>query len=186
MDPPTFCCIRLCDSCDCWPHVIPRFARVCSVENQISTPMMSVSRAVSVIRAPVIFSHMRLDDSAAPGRETRKVTKVITPAAMTPRRYECQSLQRERFQGMIGVPVKGVCIRSMLAATLFIVGWLAMAAFVMKTTPINRPPEARNRKSWSRKTSNILLTMAAARDVTVGSLDITTDLQYAKNRGAEP
>ena len=163
MDLPTFCCIKLCDICDCWPHVIPRFARVCSVENQISTPMTSVSKAVSVIRTPVIFSQMRLDDRAAPGRETRKVTKVITPAAMTPRRQKCQSLQNEKFKRMIVVPVTGVCISSILAATLLIVGWLAMAAFVMKTTPINRPPEARNKKSWSRKTSNILLTMAAAR-----------------------
>ena len=166
MDLPTFCCTKLCDSCDCWPHVIPRFALVCSVENQISTPMTSVSKAVSAIRAPVIFNQIRLEDRAAPGRETRKVTKVITPAAMTPKRHKCQSLQCQKLKRMMGVPVKGVCISSMLAATLFIVGWLAMAAFVMKTTPINRPPEARNRKSWSRKTSSILLTMAAARGVT--------------------
>ena len=145
--------------------------------------MTSVSKAVSVIKAPVIFNQMRLEDRAAPGRETRKVIKVIAPAAMTPQRHKCQSLQREKFKRVMGVPVRGVCISSILAATLSIVGWLAMAAFVMKTTPINRPPEARNRKSWSRKTSNILLTMAAAGGVAAGSVVIMIEVQYAMNRG---
>ena len=96
---PTFCCIKLCDSCDCCAHVTPRFARVCNVENQISTPIMSVSNAVSAIIAAVILNQIRLEDRAAPGKETRKVTKVSTAAAMTPTGQEYQSLPQKTQEG---------------------------------------------------------------------------------------
>lgn len=143
---PTFCCSKLCDSCDCFAQVTPKFDRVCNVENQMSTPITRVRSAVSAIIAPVILNQMRLDERAAPGSEMRKVTKVITPAAMTPRRQSYQPFSYESSE-KISVPVRGVCISSMLAATLSIVGALAMAALVMNTTPISRPPEAKNKKS---------------------------------------
>ena len=126
----------------------------------MSTPITRVSSAVSAIIAPVILNQMRLDERAAPGSEMRKVTKVIIPAAMTPTRQNYQLSLCESSE-KISVPESGVCISSMLAATLSMVGALAMAALVMKTTPINRPPEAKNKKSWTRKTSSILLTMIA-------------------------
>ena len=124
--------------------------------------MTSVRRAVVAIMNPVILNQVRLVDRTAPGSETRKVTKVITPAAMTPRERGCQP-SIYMVSRKIDIPVKGVCISSMLAATLSMVGSLAIAAFVMKTTPISRPPEARNKKSWSRKTSKILLTIVLRR-----------------------
>ena len=58
--------------------------------------------------------------------------------------------------------MRGVCIRSILAATLVVVGWTVIEAFVMNTVPINNPPEATNRKSKTRKVSMILSTMVAA------------------------
>ena len=59
------------------------------------------------------------------------------------------------------LPVRGVCMRSMLAATLVVVGSMAMEALVMKTVPIKRPPVATKRKSRIRKESMILSTMVA-------------------------
>ena len=80
----TFCCSKLCDSSFCCAHVTPRFARVCSVENQISMPMTRVSSAVTAIMNPVIFKKTRFVDRTAPGSEMRKLVKVNIPAATTP------------------------------------------------------------------------------------------------------
>lgn len=52
-------------------------------------------------------------------------------------------------------------MRSMLAATLVVVGSVAMEALLMKTVAISRPPEATKRKSKSRNESMILSTMTA-------------------------
>jgi len=60
--------------------------------------------------------------------------------------------------------VRGVCIRSILAATLVVVGWVAMEALVMKTIAINKPPDAAKRKFKSRNESTILSTMTAVCD----------------------
>ena len=66
--------------------------------------------------------------------------------------------------------MRGVCIKSILAATLVVVGWTAMEALVMKTVPISKPPEATKRKSKNRNESMILSTMmAVGGDLTAGS-----------------
>ncbi len=68
------------------------------------------------------------------------------------------------------LPVRGVCIRSISAATLVVVGWVAMEALLMKTVAISRPPEATKRKSKSRNESMILSTMTAVGgNLTAGS-----------------
>jgi len=57
------------------------------------------------------------------------------------------------------LPVRGVCIRSMFAATLVVVGWVAREALLTKTVAISRPPEAKKRKSKTRNESMILSNM---------------------------
>ncbi len=58
----------------------------------------------------------------------------------------------------------------MLAATLVVVGWVAMEASLMRTVAIINPPEAKKRKSNSRNESMILSTMTAVGgDLTTGS-----------------
>lgn len=72
--------------------------------------------------------------------------------------------------GSKGGPVRGVCMRSILAATLVVVGGFAIEALVMKTVPISKPPDATKRKSRIRKESMILSTMVAlGGDLTAGS-----------------
>ena len=64
-------------------HIVPRFARVWSVENQMITPVSKVTIALMAIIPPVILSQMRLVARAAPGRETRNVKKIRAALTMT-------------------------------------------------------------------------------------------------------
>lgn len=124
------------------------------------TPMNNVTCAVMTIIHPVIFSQMQLVESTAPGRDTRKVRKTKAALAITPRTKSAHAIAWP-VRGFS--PVRGVCIRSIFAATLVAVGAIFIEASVMKAVPISKPPEATKRKSKIKNESMILSTMMGGR-----------------------